>query len=64
MLISIAVVRRETEKALQIILGNRPYRIHWLPKSQLSCVPKAGDRNLVLNIPDWLVKQWQAREED
>lgn len=63
MLIEVAVVRRETERALQLILGTRPYRIVWVPKSQIRKPPKAGERNLSLDVPGWIVDQWEKENE-
>ena len=64
MLISVSVVRRETERALQLILGHYPYKIVWVPNSQIGNAPSAGDRNIVIEIPDWLVRQWEKPSEE
>jgi hypothetical protein len=64
MQIPVRVVRRETHKALQIILAEHPYRIYWIPKSQLREAFRAGDRDIVINVPDWIVQQWNQPTEE
>ena len=55
MKIGIRVVRRETQRALQVILSQHPYRIHWLPKSQIMKELHAGDRDIEIDVPEWLI---------
>ncbi len=64
MLISIAVVRRETAKALQVILAEKPHRIHWLPKKCVRPIPKAGDRDVSCEVADWIVNQWKENNDE
>jgi hypothetical protein len=56
MQVAVKVVRRSTQWAIQIIpRDSLPFA--WIPISQLSQDVKAGDRNIILEIPDWLAKE-------
>lgn len=53
----VAVIRRVTARALQVILGEHPYQIVWLPRR---CVQdgdgyQAGERDLLLGVEAWIV---------
>lgn len=57
MTIRVLVVRRETEKAVQLILDT--YETHgrnlivWMPKSVIEREVHAGDRGVVIEMPEW-----------
>ena len=56
--VAIRIIRRETQAALQVIpLDTLPFV--WLPKSQLEDADnlKAGDRDIVIEVPAWLVSK-------
>ena len=55
--LDVAVIRRETEKAFQVILEDGS--IHWLPKSQVADPEdyEAGDRDCTISITGWLASE-------
>ena len=59
MTIRVRVIRRATPSAVQVVLGNWPYRLYWLPRSHVSDGQelRAGERDIVLEISDWIAEQ-------
>ncbi len=60
MTLNVLVVRQEREKAVQVIVKEcLPFL--WLPVSQLKQDLRAGDRDIEVEIPDWL---WKAKKQE
>ena len=51
------VVRRETEKAFQVILDDGT--LHWFPRSQTrdGDSVQAGDRTFAMHVTRWIMEQ-------
>jgi hypothetical protein len=54
--LDVQVIRRETEKAFQVILADGS--IHWIPKSQVDYADeyRAGDRYLTMLVTEWIAR--------
>lgn len=60
--LDVLVVRRETPKALQVVLADG--MIEWFPKSQVRPpVPIAGERDITIGVSRWLLEQRQTEED-
>lgn len=59
MTLKIAVIRRETEKAIQVIVAERPHKIWWVPRSivQGGMYLQAGQRDIDIDVPEWFIKK-------
>lgn len=59
MTLKVAVIRRETERAIQVIVAERPHKIWWVPRSiiQGGMYLAAGQRDLEIEVPEWFVKK-------
>ena len=59
MTLKIAVIRQERPKAVQVIVGEYPYRIWWVPRSLIKdgAFLQAGERDIEVEIPEWFVKK-------
>src|SRR3954465_6386812 len=58
MQVAVRVVRRATERAIQVVpRDSLPFA--WLPRSRLPAGDEiaAGDRDLIIEVPDWLGKR-------
>ena len=56
MRVTVLIVRQEREKAVQVICAEcLPFL--WLPRSQIETELHAGDRDVVIEVPDWLWNQ-------
>jgi hypothetical protein len=55
--LDVQVIRRETDKAFQVILEDGS--INWLPKSQVCDADEyqAGDRDLTMSVTEWIAQQ-------
>jgi hypothetical protein len=55
--VGVRVVRRETEKAFQVITADG--RKEWLPRSQMAGPGNyhAGDRDVAMLVTEWIAKQ-------
>lgn len=54
--LDVQVIRRETEKAFQVVLADGS--IHWLPKSQVDSADnlEAGRRDLTIMVTEWIAR--------
>ena len=58
--LKILVVRRATAGAVQVVLAEKPYRILWLPRSQIS--PSnivAGQRDILIHLTRFIAEKKQ-----
>ena len=61
MTLHILVVRQERPKAVQVIVKEQlPFL--WLPRKLLSRDLRAGERNVTVDIPDWLWEEKKGAE--
>lgn len=54
--VPIRVVRRSTERAIQVILSEHPYHIVWLPRSAVldGFILSGGERDIVIYVSDFI----------
>ncbi len=59
MTLKVAVIRRETERAIQVIVAERPHKIWWVPRSIIpnGAFLQAGQRDIEIVVPEWFVKK-------
>lgn len=50
--IPVKVIRRETQKAIQVVLDEYPYLIIWVPRSALKAEYRAGERDVCVGVRD------------
>lgn len=54
----IRVVRRATERAVQVVLAEWPFKILWLPRSQIQPSDlRAGERDIIIKLTRWIAEQ-------
>ena len=66
--IEVAIIRRETPRAFQVIPKGKYHPFLWLPKSRVENADdfSAGQRDVTFEIPQWLFdkKMQEARSGD
>lgn len=57
--VPIRVVRRSTERAIQVILSEHPYHIVWLPRSAVldGFMISEGERDIVIFVSEFIYEQ-------